>query len=421
MNRLVVGAQWGDEGKGKVVDILAEDADVIVRYQGGNNAGHTVCIGDKTFILHLIPSGILHEDKVCVIGNGVVIDPEGFIGERDTLKKMGVNIEGRLFISEKAHLVMPYHKIIDALREERVSGGRIGTTKRGIGPAYVDKYARIGIRVCDLFDRDLLKQKIERNVAEVSRVWSEYGLENLDAGEIFERYLGYAEELKPYVKNTVYYLNGVYKNGRNILFEGAQGSLLDIDFGTYPFVTSSNPTVGGLFTGTGLPHRALDRVMGIVKAYTTRVGNGPFPSELNDAIGEAIRKNGSEFGATTGRPRRCGWLDLVVVKYAAMLSGMDELAITKIDVLDGLKEVYVCVGYEFEGRKIGFIPSRLEEFARCKPVYKHFDGWEKTKGITDFDSLPDNAKRYIDFIERSVGVPVSIVSTGARRKETIIR
>ncbi len=420
MNRLVVGAQWGDEGKGKIVDILSENADVIVRYQGGSNAGHTVCIGDRTFILHLIPSGILHEGKVCVIGNGVVIDPKSFLEERNMLQEMGISTEGRLFISEKAHLVMPYHKEIDSLKEERLSDTKIGTTKRGIGPAYADKYSRVGIRVCDLFNKDVLREKIRRNVKEVNRIWASYGV-NLDAESIFEEYVEYGKLLKPYIKNTVYYLNGVFKNGKSMLFEGAQGSLLDIDFGTYPYVTSSNPTVGGLFTGTGLPHKALDRVMGVMKAYSTRVGNGPFPSELTDETGERIRKNGHEFGATTGRPRRCGWLDLVVVKYAAMISGMDEIAMTKIDVLDGLKEILVCVGYEYEGRKIGFIPSQLEEFARCKPIYKRFEGWDSTKGITEFDRLPDNAKRYIEFIERFVGVPVTMISTGARRRETVLR
>ncbi len=421
MNKLVIGAQWGDEGKGKIVDILAKESDIIVRYQGGSNAGHTVCVGDETFILHLIPSGILHKDKICVIGNGVVIDPKSFFEEKATLEKVGVDIQDRLLISEKAHLVMPYHKELDAMQEGKLGDNKIGTTKRGIGPCYVDKYARNGIRICDLTDEKTLKEKITRNVEEVNKLCDIYSMNRFDAEAIFDEYKEYAELLKPYIRNTVYYLNGVFKNRKKILFEGAQGSLLDIDFGTYPFVTSSNPTVGGVFAGTGLPHKALNSVIGVMKAYTTRVGNGPFPSELLDDMGESIRKKGSEFGATTGRPRRCGWLDLVVVKYAAMISGTDSIAMTKIDVLDGLDRINVCVGYEYEGRKIGFIPSQLDEFAKCKPVYKTFEGWENTKHSESFEDLPENAKKYVEFIEKFLSIPVSLISTGAKRSETIIR
>ncbi len=421
MNKLVIGAQWGDEGKGKIVDILAKEADIIVRYQGGSNAGHTVCVGDETFILHLIPSGILHKDKICVIGNGVVIDPKSFFEEKATLEKVGVDIQDRLLISEKAHLVMPYHKELDAMQEGKLGDNKIGTTKRGIGPCYVDKYARHGIRICDLEDEKTLKEKIDRNTEEMNKLCDIYSMNRFKAEDIFDEYKEYAKLLKPYIRNTVYYLNGVFKNKKKILFEGAQGSLLDIDFGTYPFVTSSNPTVGGVFTGTGLPHKALDSVIGVMKAYTTRVGNGPFPSELLDDMGDSIRKKGSEFGATTGRPRRCGWLDLVVVKYAAMISGIDSIAMTKIDVLDGLDKINVCVGYEYEGRKIGFIPSQLDEFAKCKPVYKTFDGWENTKHIESFEDLPDNAKKYVEFIEKFLSIPVSLISTGAKRSETVMR
>ncbi len=422
MNRLVLGSQWGDEGKGKIVDILTEEADVIVRYQGGSNAGHTVCVGDKKFILHLIPSGILHEDKVCVIGNGVVIDPESFIEEKKTLESLGIDISSeRLMISEKSHLVMPYHKEFDARRETVLGQNKIGTTKRGIGPAYTDKHARIGIRVCDLENKDILAKKIKNNVEEINRLCELYGIEKFDTEEIIEKYSRYAEELKPHIRNTVYYLNGVFKNKRRILFEGAQGSMLDVDFGTYPFVTSSNPTVGGAFIGTGLPYKAIDSVVAVVKAYTTRVGNGPFPSELDDEMGKLIRDKGAEYGATTGRPRRCGWLDLVVVKYACMISGVDELALTKLDVLDGLKEIKVCVGYEYNGKKIGYIPSQLEEYEKCKPLYKTFEGWDSTKGIGEYKDLPENAKRYIEFIEKFVGVRFSIISTGAKREETIRR
>ncbi len=421
MNRLVIGAQWGDEGKGKIVDILTKDADVVVRYQGGSNAGHTVCIDDETFILHLIPSGILHKDKICVIGNGVVIDPKSFLEEKRTLEGLGVEIGERLLISEKAHLVMPYHKEFDALKESSLGDDKIGTTKRGIGPCYVDKHARVGIRICDLLSLDILKKKIETNVEEINKLCDVYGIDRFNHKEIFEEYAEYAKEITPYIRNTVYYLNGVYKNKKKILFEGAQGSLLDIDFGTYPFVTSSNPTVGGAFSGTGLPYKALENVIGVMKAYTTRVGNGPFPSELTDDVGDNIRQKGGEFGATTGRPRRCGWLDLVVVKYAAMLSGMDEIAMTKIDVLDGMDEIKVCTGYEYEGRKIGFIPSQLEEFAKCKPVYKTFEGWDNTKNVESYSDLPDSAKQYIEFIERFLGIPITMISTGSKRNEVITR
>lgn len=422
MNRLVLGSQWGDEGKGKIVDILTEEADVIVRYQGGSNAGHTVCVKDKKFILHLIPSGILREGKVCVIGNGVVIDPESFIEEKRTLEAVGVDVSSdRLLISEKAHLVMPYHKEFDSRMESVLGENKIGTTKRGIGPAYTDKHARTGIRVCDLQNKDVLAIKIKEKVKEINRLCELYGVEKFSSDEIIEKYYKYAEELSPYIRNTVYYLNGVFKNKRRILFEGAQGSMLDIDFGTYPFVTSSNPTVGGAFTGTGLPYKAIDSVMAVVKAYTTRVGNGPFPSELEDEMGQFIRDKGAEYGATTGRPRRCGWLDLVVVKYAAMINGVDEMALTKLDVLDGIDTIKVCVGYEYRGKKIGYIPSQLEEYAKCKPIYKTFSGWDSTKEAKKYEDLPDNAKRYIEFIERFVGSKFTIISTGAERDETIRR
>ncbi len=422
MNRLVLGSQWGDEGKGKIVDILTEEADVIVRYQGGSNAGHTVCVGDKKFILHLIPSGILHRNKVCVIGNGVVIDPESFIEEKKTLENLGIDVSNeRLMISEKAHLVMPYHKEFDARRETVLGQNKIGTTKRGIGPAYTDKHARTGIRTCDLENKDTFAKMVKNNVDEINKLCELYGIEKFSADKIIDKYSQYANELKPHIRNTVYYLNGVFKNKRRILLEGAQGSMLDVDFGTYPFVTSSNPTVGGAFTGTGLPYKAIDSVVAVVKAYTTRVGNGPFPSELKDEMGQFIRDKGAEYGATTGRPRRCGWLDLVVVKYACMISGVGELALTKLDVLDGLDEIKVCIGYDYNGKKIGYIPSQLEEYEKCKPIYKTFKGWDSTKGIEEYKNLPENAKRYIEFIEKFVGARFSFISTGAKREETIRR
>lgn len=422
MNTLVLGSQWGDEGKGKVVDILSNKAQIIVRYQGGSNAGHTVCVDGKKFVLHLIPSGILHDDKTCVIGNGVVFDPKSFFEEKKQLEDLGVELDYKLLISDRCHIVMPYHKSIDVNSEKILGDRKIGTTGRGIGPAYVDKYARVGIRACDLLDKKTLENKVKTNVEHANRIYSIYdGIEFLNEQTILEEYLDYGSALKSYIKDSVYFINKSYKEGKSILFESAQGSLLDVDFGTYPYVTSSNPTSGGAFCGTGLPYKALDKVVGIMKAYTTRVGNGHFPTELLNSEGEILRKNGNEYGATTGRPRRCGWLDLVLVKYSIMISGIDEIAMTKIDVLDGLDEIKVCVAYELDGKTIDYVPALNRDFERCKPVYETFKGFSKTKSIDNFNDLDPNAQIYIKAIEKLLNTKISIIATGADRHETIFR
>ncbi len=421
MNTLVLGSQWGDEGKGKVVDILSESADIVVRYQGGSNAGHTVCVDSKKFVLHLIPSGILHDGKICVIGNGVVFDPKSFFEEKKQLEDLGVNLDSKLLISDRCHIVMPYHKSMDVNSEKILGDRKIGTTGRGIGPAYVDKYARVGIRAADLLDATTLKDKIKNNVRHANKIYSIYDIEPLNEEAIYKEYLEYGQILKTYIKDSVYFLNDAYKKGKNILFESAQGSLLDVDFGTYPYVTSSNPTSGGAFCGTGLPYKSLNKVIGIMKAYTTRVGNGHFPTELLNNEGEYLRKNGNEYGATTGRPRRCGWLDLVVVKYAIMISGIDEIAMTKIDVLDGLDEIKVCVAYELDGKTIDYIPALNSDFENVKPIYKAFKGFSGTKGVNDYDRLPQEARYYIEEIEKILEVKISIIATGTDRIETIFR
>jgi adenylosuccinate synthase len=421
MNTLVLGSQWGDEGKGKVVDILSEKADIVVRYQGGSNAGHTVCVDSKKFVLHLIPSGILHDGKICVIGNGIVFDPKSFFEEKKQLEDLGVSLNSKLLISNRCHIVMPYHKSMDVNSEKILGDRKIGTTGRGIGPTYVDKYARVGIRACDLLDKDTLREKIKNNVEHANRIYSLYDIEPLNADVIYKEYLEYGQILKTYIKDSVYFLNDAYNKGKNILFESAQGSLLDVDFGTYPYVTSSNPTSGGAFCGTGLPYKSLNKVIGIMKAYTTRVGNGHFPTELLNTEGEYLRKNGNEYGATTGRPRRCGWLDLVVVKYAIMISGIDEIAMTKIDVLDGLDEIKVCVAYELDGKTIEYIPALNSDFEKVKPIYKTFKGFNGTKGINAFDKLPKEARNYIEEIEKILQTKISIIATGTDRNETIFR
>ncbi|OSS41741.1 Adenylosuccinate synthetase [Desulfurella amilsii] len=421
MNTLVLGSQWGDEGKGKVVDILSEKADIVVRYQGGSNAGHTVCVDSKKFVLHLIPSGILHDGKTCIIGNGVVFDPKSFFEEKKQLEGLGVMLDSKLLISNRCHIVMPYHKSMDVNSEKILGDRKIGTTGRGIGPAYVDKYARVGIRACDLLDKDTLKEKIKSNVEHANRIYSLYDIEPLSAEVIYKEYVEYGQILKAYIKDSVYFLNDAYKKSKSILFESAQGSLLDVDFGTYPYVTSSNPTSGGAFCGTGLPYKALNKVIGIMKAYTTRVGNGHFPTELLNSEGEYLRKNGNEYGATTGRPRRCGWLDLVAVKYAIMVSGIDEIAMTKIDVLDGLDEIKVCVAYELNGKTIDYVPALNSDFEKVKPIYKTFNGFNGTKGINAFDKLPKEAKNYIEEIEEILQTKISIIATGTDRNDTIFR
>ena len=421
--RVVIGAQWGDEGKGKIVDLLSCDADYVVRFQGGANAGHTLKFDDKKVVLHLIPSGIFNGDAKCVIGNGVVIDPMALVEEINEVKSMGFSLEGRFFISQTAHVILPYHKVLDKLKERRLAKDAIGTTGRGIGPAYVSKVARLGIRMVDLLDPEVLKDKILMNIRDIN-----FALENmyeepaLDAQELMEDLDKAIDELTPYVCNTTNMLHEAIAEGEPILLEGAQGCLLDVDHGTYPFVTSSSPTSGGACTGSGVPPTAISHVMGITKAYCTRVGNGPFPTELLDETGEELRKKGHEFGATTGRPRRCGWLDLVALKYAVRINGMNELALTKMDVMDGFEEIKVCTSYKIDGKETTVFPLALHEIEKIEPVYTSLPGWDKDiSGMTKWDELPENAKSYIDFVEEYLGVKFTIISTGPKRSETIVR
>jgi adenylosuccinate synthase len=425
---VVIGSQWGDEGKGKIVDMLAPEAQVVARYQGGANAGHTIAWGDEQFVLHLVPSGIFHDGTTCVIGNGVVIDPVALMEEIRTIGELGFAVEGRLLISHHAHLIMPYHKALEQARERYRDAGAIGTTGRGIGPAYVDKFARTGIRVVDLLDRDILRAKLKVAIEEKNAILrSVYGADGLDVDAIIEEYVEFDRHIDPYVKDTVYYLNGALEEGQHVLAEGAQGSLLDVDFGTYPFVTSSHPTAGGACTGLGIPPTSVNRVIGIVKAYTTRVGNGPFPTELDgsperdpDGFGEELRRAGHEFGATTGRPRRCGWLDLVALRYTSAINGFTEVTITKLDVLAGLDEIKVCTAYRIDGRMTDRFPGDVHHLERVEPVYETLPGFGALAGATQMEDLPETARDYLTYIEERLGVPISIVSTGPRREETIV-
>lgn len=418
---VVLGAQWGDEGKGKIADLISADIDVVARYQGGANAGHTICWEEETFVLHLVPSGIFNEGVNCVIGNGVVIDPAALMEEISMIREKGYDPEGRLFISHHAHLIMPYHKALDQAKERLRDEGAIGTTGRGIGPAYVDKYGRTGIRVVDLLDPDTLRRKLRRSIEEKNALLKGiYGAEGLDVDRIIDEYVAFDELIDPYVTDTTYYLNDALKKGQRVLAEGAQGSLLDVDFGTYPFVTSSHPTVGGCCTGLGIPPTSISRVLGIAKAYTTRVGNGPFPTELNDETGEKLRSIGHEFGATTGRPRRCGWLDLVALRYAVMINGMTEIAITKLDVLNTLDEIRVATHYRIDGKTTDRFPSDFEKLSKAEPVYRSFKGWgTELDAGTAWKDLPREVREYLGFISDDIGVPIRYVSTGPRRSETI--
>ena len=418
---IIVGAQWGDEGKGKIVDMLSENIDIVARYQGGANAGHTVCIGDKNYVLHLIPSGIFHKKVQCVIGNGVVIDPVALMDEIKMITSFGIKIEGRLFISHNAHVIMPYHKLLDSIREEGAQ--KIGTTGRGIGPAYIDKYMRTGIRVVDLLDRKTLREKLTRNIEEKNQILSKvYGKTEMDVDKIVAEYQQFDTMIDPYITDTTSLLNNALRKKKRILAEGAQGALLDVDHGTYPYVTSSNPTSGGACTGLGIPPTSVKRIIGIAKAYSTRVGNGPFPTELNDSTGEQLRKVGHEFGATTGRPRRCGWLDMVSLKYSLMVNGINEIALTKLDVLDDFDEIKICVGYTINGKTVTSFPTDVPKLESAVPVYKTFKGWgEKISDVKKWKHLPKKCIAYVESIERLAGVPVSIVSVGARRDQTILR
>ena len=416
-NTVLIGAQWGDEGKGKIVDVLARDADVVVRYQGGSNAGHTIEIGSERYVLHLVPSGILYPGKRCVIGHGLVVDPLALVQEIRDLEARGVTVRGRLEISDRAHIVGLWHRRLDAAREGRAAAGtRIGTTQRGIGPAYADKANRVGLRLGDLLEPGW-EESVRERLSEANVQAA--GAEPLDAAQALSDLRAAGEALKPYIGDTVASLAADWRAGRSILFEGAQGTLLDIDLGTYPFVTSSNSTAGGACTGTGLPPRAIDRVVGVVKAYTTRVGEGPFTTELNDATGEHLRQRGREFGATTGRPRRCGWFDAVVARYAAQVSGVDAWAITKLDVLDEMETIRVCVGYTCEGRRHETMPASARVLAACRPVYEDFPGWRcATSNVTQFEALPARARAYVDELCRLTGVPLGILSVGPRRDST---
>lgn len=420
-NRVVVGCQWGDEGKGKIVDLLAAEADLIARCQGGANAGHTVIVGNDKYILHLIPSGILHRDKICCIGNGVVLDPFALFEELRFVQERGIDTTGRLFISPATNLVLPYHKLIDAIEEESRGTGSIGTTMRGIGPAYVDKVARHGIRVIDLFNRDRLIKRLEYQRQIKARYLEGSSDPRADVRKTATELLAMAPRFEPMVADISAKLFDAWKTGKAILYEGAQGTMLDVDLGTYPFATSSNTTTGGVLTGLGIGPRMIDEVVGVVKAYSTRVGAGPFPTELVNETGERIRKLGDEYGATTGRPRRTGWLDLVALRHAIRVNGVDTIAVTKLDVLDEFADLQICTHYEYRGRKIDEVPLDLAELASVKPVYSSMPGWKTdTTGITSFGKLPEKARQYLEYIAADLGVTICLVSTGARREETIL-
>ncbi|TAJ08489.1 MAG: adenylosuccinate synthase [Nitrospirae bacterium] len=421
-NLVVIGTQWGDEGKGKIVDILARDADVVVRFQGGSNAGHTVVNDRGTFVFHLIPSGILYRSKINMIGNGVVVDPGSLIEEMDQLQAKGVQIGRNFFISHRAHLILPYHKAIEKAAEQSKGSRRIGTTGRGIGPSYADKMARIGIRAGDLLNPSLFRRKLEENLAEINLFLDRlYRAEGFQVEKVFQQYMGYADRLKDYIADTSIMLNKAIDRGRKVLFEGAQGTHLDVDFGTYPYVTSSSAAAGGACTGTGVGPTKIDVVMGVTKAYTTRVGSGPFPTELNDAVGGGLQERGKEFGATTGRARRCGWFDGVLVRYATKINGLSSLAVTKLDVLDGCKELMLCTGYRHNGILHKEMPADIQVLSDCEPVYQKLPGWTMpTTGITTYKKLPAEAKRYLDRVEELAECRIDMVSTGSKRSHTII-
>jgi len=417
---VLVGAQWGDEGKGKVIDVLTENVDMVVRYQGGNNAGHTVEIADERYVLHLIPSGVFRPGVACVIGNGVVVDPIAVMAEINELAGRGIAVKGRLFISDRAHAVFPYHRAWDAHKEDSgQAGGKIGTTRRGIGPSYGDKIARTGLRMGDLLSSDFAAQLTAR-IEENNKALTAMGAAPIETGAVLKDYLAAAAALKPYIADTIPVVNKALAGGKSVLFEGAQGTMLDIDFGTYPFVTSSNASSGGACTGAGVPPQRISRVIGVIKAYTTRVGEGPFPTELKDATGDQLRAKGREFGATTGRPRRCGWFDAVVARYSAMINGIDYWAMTKLDVLDEQDTIKVCVSYKCDGKVHDTVPASLDTLARCEPVYRELKGWKKpTHSITKFNDLPREARDYVAALCEITGVPLGILSVGPGRENTL--
>ncbi len=418
----VLGAQWGDEGKGKIVDMYSQQADVVIRYQGGHNAGHTVWVSGVKYILRLIPSGIIHENTINIIGNGTVIELDALFKEINELKEKGVNFKGRFFISDRAHVIMPYHIFFDKHKEELKGANKIGTTGRGIGPTYMDKTARNGIRIGDLFNEKLLMEKITTNVEELNKyAVKAYGVDPVNKEDAIAYCKRHIEDLKDYVTDTSYLTNKLVDEGKKVMLEGAQGTMLDVDFGTYPFVTSSNGTAGGACTGTGLSPRKISCIAGVMKAYTTRVGSGPFPTELFDEDGEALRKAGNEFGAVTGRPRRCGWLDLVAAKYAVMINGLDYIALTKMDVLDNMPVIKLCTAYDINGKIVEQFPADLESLENIKPIYKEFKGWmTDLSKVKSLEELPKEAKEYIDFIKDYLDVPYCVISVGTDRSQTIV-
>ena len=420
--QLVLGTQWGDEGKGKIVDLLGEDCDLVVRFQGGPNAGHTVAFDGEQFILHLIPTGILRPHTRCIVGNGVVINPESMLEEIALLEDRGIDVVDRLSISRNAHLILPYHVLLDKTGEDRAKDNRIGTTGRGIGPCYADKASRMGVRVGDLLEETRLEEKISRNVALKNRILeSVYGVEGVSKDSVLDALRRFKEKVGNCIEDTTWSIQEALAEGKRILLEGAQGMLLDLDFGTYPYVTSSNTMIGGVCTGCGVHPKHIDRVIGIQKAYTTRVGNGPFPTELTDAMGEKVREMGGEYGATTGRPRRCGWFDGMIAKYAVAMNGIDTLAVTKLDVLDRLEEIRLCVGYRYAGRDLPHFPSDCAILEKVEPVYEKIPGWmTTTSGIRAYSDLPDRAKEYLKRIECVAGVPIGLVSVGPDRNQTIL-
>lgn len=426
-NVVVVGIQWGDEGKGKIVDLLAESADVIARYQGGHNAGHTIHVNNEKFILHLVPSGILHKNKPCIIGNGVVIDPKALIEEIEELKQRGVYIGKNLFVSKNAHVIMPYHSIMENKMEELRGSKKIGTTGKGIGPAYVDKVARTGIRMGDLLDARTFRDKLKRNLMDVNYLLeNKYKIKKLSLEKVYAEYMRYVEYLAPFIMDTVVLINKLIDKGKDVLFEGAQGTLLDVDHGTYPYVTSSSASAGGVCTGLGVAPIKINEILGVMKAYTTRVGGGPFPTELRDKLGEVLRERGGEYGATTGRPRRCGWLDAVGLRHAVRINGLTGIALTKLDVLDVVEKIKVCVAYrdyseEGKMRRFKEMPQTINILEKCEPVYKELDGWMKnTRGIKRLKDLPKETRVYIDYIEELLNVKIDLISTGQRREEVIV-
>jgi len=422
---VIIGAQWGDEGKGKVVDLLADRFDIVSRYQGGHNAGHSVYVGDQAFVLRLLPSGIIHPDKTCVLGNGMVIEPKAFFEEVDQIEEKGIPVRpDRLKVSSRAHLIMPYHRALDHTSEERLGNEKIGTTLRGIGPAYEDKAGRRGIRVSDALSSDVLRMRIERNLEEANRIIVLYGQQPLRADEIYDEIAPLVERLRPYVCETSHFLAEARKANKKILLEGAQATLLDVDHGTYPYVTSSNPTAGGASVGAGIPPHHITGVLGIVRTYATRVGEGPFPTEMVEGeaeMAELIRERGNEYGSVTRRPRRCGWFDAVATRYAAELNGFESVALTKLDVLDTLDEIKICVGYQVDGNRIDTFPAVSSDLRQIKPVYETLPGWNSnTLGVTAFNELPTNARAYVEFLSQQIGVEIGLISTGPERDQTVI-